>query len=365
MLTDDFNPLDGRRLSILAPDGALDETRRPAELTDEVLLELYDRMVALRAADQVALTLQRAGRMGTYPPTLGQEAAVTGSAAALAPEDWVVPSFREMGAMLLKGVPLRLIYLYWMGCEWGSHFPDGVRVLPISAPVGTQTLHGVGLSWAARLKREAWVCLTYFGDGATSKGDFHEALNFAGVFRTPTVFLCQNNQYSISVPRPRQTASPTLAQKAVAYGFPGIQVDGNDLVAVYAATREAAARARAGDGPTLIEAQTYRLGPHTTADDPTRYRPEEELAAQAPFDPLLRLRLYLENQGLITPETEAPRQARHEDWARQEAREAEAAVSANPDDIFDYTFDRLPPYLQSQQDYHHRLLAARQEASRG
>lgn len=365
MLTDEFHPLDGGRVALLAPDGSLDNARRPEDLDDAELLRLYDQMVLLRSADQVALSLQRAGRMGTYPPTLGQEATVIGSAAALAPQDWVVPSFRELGAMFLKGVPLRLLYLYWMGSEWGSHFPEGVRVLPVCAPVGTQTLHGVGLAWAAKLKGEAAVTLIYFGDGATSKGDFHEGLNFAGVFQTPCVFVCQNNQFSISVPRQHQTAAATLAQKAVAYGFPGLVVDGNDLVAVYAATREAVARARSGGGPTLIEAQTYRLGPHTTADDPTRYRTEAELAAQAPYDPLLRVRLYLERQGLLTAAEESQRQERHEEFARQEAREAEALISADPDEMFDYTFAQLPAYLQTQKDYLHRVRGDQQEAAGG
>ncbi|OPX19817.1 MAG: pyruvate dehydrogenase (acetyl-transferring) E1 component subunit alpha [Desulfobacca sp. 4484_104] len=365
MLWAEYDPLANRRLAILSPEGQMDEGWRPSELDDEALLHLYDRMVALRQADLLALNLQRAGRMGTYAPTLGQEAANIGSAALLQAEDWLVPSFRETGAMLLKGVSLKLIYLYWMGCEWGSHFPEEVRVLPICAPVSTQTLHGVGLSWAAQLKGENWVTLIYLGDGGTSKGDFHEAMNFAGTFQTPTVFFIQNNQFAISVPRTRQTASATLAQKAIAYGFPGIQVDGNDLMAVYLATREAVARARAGQGPCLIEAQTYRMGPHTTADDPTRYRSEAELKTQERFDPLLRVRLYLENRGLVNPETEATREAQHLKWAQEQAREAEAAISYNPDEIFDYHFAELPPYLAEQKAYCQRFLAAKGESAHG
>ena len=362
----DFDPLGGRRVEILDRQGqVVNAALRPADLDDDKLLELYDRMVFLRVADEEALTLQRAGRMGTYAPTLGQEAANIGSAAVLQERDWLVPSFREMGAMLLHGVPLELIYQYWMGCEWGSHFPEQVRVLPICAPVGTQTLHGVGLAWAAKLKGEPTITLIYFGDGATSKGDFHEAMNFAGVYRLPCVFFCQNNQYAISVPRTIQTAAATLAQKAIAYGFPGVVVDGNDIMAVYAAAQAAAAQARAGEGPVFIEAQTYRLGPHTTADDPSRYRSPEELQTQEQYDPLVRLRLYLERQGRLNPEGETARRERYQAQVREAAKKAEAAISLNPDDIFAYHYASMPPYLAAQQAYLHRVLAARKEAARG
>lgn len=366
MNLEDFNPLSGKRVEILDEEGNLiGEELRPEVLTDEMVLELYDKMVMLRAADQQALTLQRAGRMGTYPPTLGQEAANIGSAAALETGDWLTPSFRETGAMILRGVPLKLIYLYWMGSEWGSHFPEGVNVLPICAPVSTQTLHGVGLAWAAKLKGERAVNLIYFGDGATSKGDFHEAMNFAGVFFTPNVFFCQNNQYSISVPRSQQTATPTLAQKAIGYGFPGLMVDGNDLLAVYAATQAAVSRAREGGGPTLIEAQTYRLGPHTTADDPNRYRTPDEVKEREPFDPLRRVRIYLERKGLINDDIERERREGYEQMARGEAREAEAMISLNPDDLFDFHYAQMPPYLTWQKEYYHRILAAKREFDRG
>ncbi|MGQ9922041.1 MAG: pyruvate dehydrogenase (acetyl-transferring) E1 component subunit alpha [Desulfobacca sp.] len=362
----EFDPLSGRRVEILDREGTVvSPAWRPADLTDDRLLHLYDQMVFLRVADQQALTLQRAGRMGTYAPVLGQEAANIGSAAVLQEGDWLVPSFREMGAMLLRGVPLMLIYMYWMGSEWGSHFPENVRVLPICAPVATQTLHGVGLAWAAKLKQEQTVTLIYFGDGATSKGDCHEAMNFAGVFQTPCIFFCQNNQYAISVPRSLQTAAATLAQRAIAYGFPGVVVDGNDLLAVYAATQAAVDRARSGLGPVFIEAQTYRLGPHTTADDPSRYRAEAELQAQEPFDPLQRVRLYLEKQGLLTPAAETERWERYRTLAKEEAKKAEAAIPLNPDDIFDYHYATLPPYLSFQKEYLHRILRDAGEPSDG
>ena len=366
MKLEDFDPLSGRRVEILNFEGNLvGEELRPEALTDDLVLQLSDKMVMLRVADQQALTLQRAGRMGTYPPTLGQEATNIGSAGALEGGDWVVPSFREMGAMLLRGVPLRLSYLYWMGCEWGSHFPEDVKVLPICAPVSTQILHGVGLAWAAKLKKENYVTLIFFVDGATSKGDFHEAMNFAGVFKTPCVFFCQNNQYSISVPRPAQTAATTLAQKAIAYGFPGVIVDGNDLLAIYAVTQAAALKGRAGEGPVLIEAQTYRLGPHTTADDPSRYRSAEELKKQEPFDPILRVRVYLEKKGLISEASEKQRLSDYEQMTKDAAKEAEAAVSLNSDDMFDFHYAQMPAYLAVQKDYWHRIEGARKESAGG
>jgi pyruvate dehydrogenase E1 component alpha subunit len=362
----DFDPLQGKRVEILDCEGnVVGPELRPEGLTDELVLELYDKMVLLRVADQQALTLQRAGRMGTYPPTLGQEAANIGSSGVLEEGDWLVPSFREMGAMLMRGVPLKFIYQYWMGCEWGSFFPENVKVLPICAPVSTQTLHGVGLAWAAKLKKEKTATLIFFGDGATSKGDFHEAMNFAGIFKTPCVFFCQNNQFSISVARPAQTAAESLAQKAIAYGFPGVIVDGNDLLAIYAATQAAVWRARAGEGPVLIEAQTYRLGPHTTADDPSRYRSAEELQEHEAYDPIRRVRSYLEGKGLINEGSEAQRLTRYEEMVKEEAREAEASISYNPDDMFDFHYAQMPAYLAFQKEYLHRILAARGESSGG
>jgi pyruvate dehydrogenase E1 component subunit alpha len=366
MKLEDFDPLTGKRVEILDSEGNLvGENLRPEELSDDLILHLYDKMVMLRVADQQALTLQRAGRMGTYPPILGQEAANIGSAGALEDGDWLVPSFREMGAMLIRGVPLKLLYMYWMGCEWGSHFPDGVKVLPVCAPVSTQTLHGVGLAWAAKLKKEDSVTLIFFGDGATSKGDFHEAMNFAGVFKTPSIFFCQNNQYSISVPRPAQTAAATLAQKATAYGIPGVVVDGNDLLATYAVTRKAVIRARAGEGPVFIEAQTYRLGPHTTADDPTRYRTAAELKEHEPYDPIRRVRIYLERKGLISESGEQARRTEYEEMTKNAAREAEAAVSLNSDDMFDFHYAQMPAYLAFQKEYWHRVQKAREETAGG
>jgi pyruvate dehydrogenase E1 component alpha subunit len=235
--------------------------------------------------------------------------------------------------------------------------PVELNVLPVAIPVGSQLLHGVGVAWAQKLQGRKSAALVYFGDGATSEGEAMEAFNFAGVFSTPTVFFCQNNQYAISVPRTRQTAARTIAQKAVAFGFRAIQIYGNDVLAVYGAVKEALDLARAGEGPSLIEALTYRLGPHTTADDPTKYRSEEERRKNEPFDPLLRLQKYLGRKGLWSEEKERELQAAAREEVEQAVAEAERAVdAADPESIFDYTYERLPPYLRRQKEEYLALI---------
>jgi pyruvate dehydrogenase E1 component alpha subunit len=265
--------------------------------------------------------------------------------------DWVIPAFREIGATLMMGIPLKNFLLYWMGNEMGSRAPEGINVMPVSVPVGTQTLHAVGVAWAAKLKGDKAVALVYFGDGATSKGDFHEAMNFAGVFKTPTIFFCQNNQYAISVPRSLQTASKTLAQKAIAYGFDGIQVDGNDLFSVMVAAKEAVEKARSGGGPTLIEGVTFRFGPHTTADDPTKYRTDNEIEPWKPLDPLVRLRLYLKGKGLWSDQIEQETAELAQAEIDQAVKEAEAVPVPEVDDLFKYVFAEMTPPLKEQLEY--------------
>jgi pyruvate dehydrogenase E1 component alpha subunit len=350
-MIENYDPLKGEMLRILHPDGRLEETLRP-DLNDETVQNLYRKMVLIRLADQRALALQRQGRLGTYAPVIGQEAAQVGSAYALGKGDWVFPSFRETGVIYMKGVPLRDIYLYWMGDESGQKVPEGVYVFPVSVPVGSHPLHAVGAGWAAKLQGEKICTVAYFGDGATSEGDFHEAMNFAGVFQTPTIFFCQNNQYAISVPRKKQTAAKTLAQKAIAYGFHGVQVDGNDLFATYSATKEAREKALAGKGPTLIEAVTYRFGPHTTADDPTKYREDAEVQEWKKLDPMLRLQRYLQSKGLWSEEQETQMRAEAETSVNQAIQEAESIPAPGPEEIFKYTFAEMTPALKEQlKDY--------------
>ena len=349
-LMEDYHPLKGKMFQILKPDGTLQPGGKPP-LTDQETLALYQKMVFIRLADQRALSLQRQGRFGTYAPIWGQEACQVGSAYLLHRGDWIFPAFREIGATLMMGVSLKSFYLYWMGNEIGSRSPEGINVMPVSVPVGSQTLHAVGAAWAAKIKGDKIVTIAYFGDGATSKGDFHEAMNFAGVFKTPTIFFCQNNQFAISVPRSLQTASKTIAQKAIAYGFDGIQVDGNDLFAVIMATKEAVEKARSGAGPTLIEGVTYRFGPHTTADDPTKYRKEEEIEPWKPLDPLVRLRLYLKGRGLWNEEVETRITEEAQKEIDQTVKEAEAVPTPEVEEIFKYVFAEMTPPLKEQLEY--------------
>jgi pyruvate dehydrogenase E1 component alpha subunit len=349
-LMEDYHPLKGKMFQILKPDGTLQPGEK-APINDQETVTLYQKMLFIRMADQRCLMLQRQGRFGTYAPIWGQEACQVGSASMLQRGDWVFPAFREIGATLIMGIQLKNFLLYWMGNEVGSKAPEGINVMPVSVPVGSQTLHAVGAAWGAKLRGDRVVTIVYFGDGATSEGDFHEAMNFAGVFKTPTIFFCQNNQYAISVPRAIQTASKTLAQKAIAYGFDGIQVDGNDLFAVIVATREAAERARSGVGPTLIEGVTFRFGPHTTADDPTKYRTDEEIEPWKPRDPLVRLRIYLKEKGLWNEGLEQKTTEEAQKEIDQAVKDAEAVPVPEVDEIFKYVFKEMTQPLKEQLEY--------------
>ncbi len=282
-------------LSILNVAGAL--TGPDPGLSVEQLREMYRLMVLSRELDRRMLALQRQGRIGTFAPLLGQEAVQVGSAMALASHDFVFPSYREHGVQIARGMPLEVILAYWRGLPNADWDVRRHRMGITTVPIASQLPHAVGYSYITDLREEGSVTVVYFGDGATSEVDFHSGMNFAGVWNTPTVFICSNNGYAISVPYRKQTASATIAQKATAYGMPGIRVDGMDPLAVFTATEEAVERARAGGGPTLIEAVTYRYGPHATADDPTRYRPQAEVEEWKRKDPIDRLRAHLEALG--------------------------------------------------------------------
>src|SRR5256714_2525187 len=285
-------------LSVLDAEGNLDSALDPG-LPPAELKRLYRAMLLARRLDERMVRLQRQGRIGTFAPIKGQEASQVASVAVLRPTDWRVPPFRETAAMIWRGWPIEKLLLFFAGhLEGGQPAPDQ-RDLPITIPVSTQLPHAVGLAYAAQYRADDVVVMAYFGDGATSEGDFHEAMNFAGVWHVPVVFVCQNNQWAISVPLKKQTHSRTIAQKALAYGFNGLQVDGNDVLAVYAATREAVDRARAGDGPTLIECVTYRLGVHTTADDPTQYRAEEDAKMREQKEPPTRFTADMRQKSLL------------------------------------------------------------------
>ncbi len=347
MRLEDYNPLDNIQYSVLDPNGKILKEEDIPDLSDDELIYLYKTMLYTRVIDDKALSYQRQGRMLTYAPNTGQEAAQIASAYALEKGDWLVPAFRELGAWLVKGVPLKNIYLYWYGNEWGSHIED-VRILPISVPIASQLQHAAGIGMANNIKGEKDIVLAVVGDGGTSEGDFHEALNFAAVFKAPVVFLIQNNQYAISTRRAIQSMSKNLALKAISYNMPGILVDGNDIFAMYNATKAAVDRARKGEGPTLIEAYTYRLGAHTTSDDPTKYRENEEVEEWKKKDPVLRFKLYLQEKGLITDQWEEKTKNDLEEEVMATFESIENKSDTEIEDIFKYHYETMPPQLEEQ-----------------
>jgi pyruvate dehydrogenase E1 component alpha subunit len=336
-------------LSILTEDGNLDGELEP-DITEEMHLKMYRAILLGRRFDEKMLDLQRQGRIGTFPPIKGQEAAHIGSVAQLTATDWLVPSFRETPAEIMRGRTMESVLLYYNGFNEGVIIPDKQRDLPMSVPVASQILHAVGLGWAAKYRNTNEVVMVFFGDGATSEGDFHEALNCAAVYQTPVIFICQNNQWAISVPVSHQTHSKTLAEKAIAYGMPGLQVDGNDILAVYAATKEAIDRARSGCGPTLVECLTYRIMMHTTADDPKKYRTEEEVEHWRRRDPLPRYRGYLMRKGILSDEKADQLENEITAEIKKAVANAEKEMErlGDPLEMFDHLYAELPPHLIEQ-----------------
>ncbi len=340
---------DVKYLQILDENGNCDEKNKP-KISDDVLKEMYRFLILTKTFDDKALKLQRQGRMGTYAPMRGQEACQIGSAFAMQKNDWVFPAFRENGVYMIKGVAPEMLYRYWIGDERGMQIPNGINILPVSITVGAHLPHAVGAAMGFNYLGEKNVSIVYFGDGATSEGDFHTALNFAGVYNAPCVFICQNNQWAISVPVKEQTASQTIAQKAIAYGFPGIQVDGNDVFAVYKATKDAIDRARAGQGPTLIECFTYRLADHTTSDDAKRYRNENEIVEWVKKDPIVRFEKYLSDKKIINPVLIGKVKAEAEQQIERAVKNAESAKPQPPTEMFDYLFESLTDDMKEQRE---------------
>lgn len=337
-----------------APDCFIDADGRvmrplPAFARDtKQVMALYRAMVLTRAFDAKAVALQRTGRLGTFASSLGQEAVSVGAAAAMHPDDVFIPSFREQGGQLWRGVTPLELFLYWGGDERGSDFKGPRQDFPICIPVASHAPHAVGVALALKLRGESRASVCVLGDGATSKGDFAEALNMAGVWQVPVVFVVNNNQWAISVPLSRQTAAATLAHKAVAAGIPGERIDGNDVVAVCDAVGRALARARSGGGPTLIEAVTYRLSDHTTADDASRYRDDAEVSRHWTAEPVLRLRQYLFTLGAWTKQHEEHLLAEVASLVDSAAAEFLAGGPRPVETIFDCTFAELPRELADQ-----------------
>jgi pyruvate dehydrogenase E1 component alpha subunit len=336
------------RLEVLNEDGTVDQALMPA-LSAEDIKRLHAHMVLTRQFDERMFKLQRQGRLGTFARVAGQEGAHVGAAFAMRPSDWLVPAFRETGALLLRGITMVQLLQFWGGDERGAAFPRDLRTLPVAIPVGTHMLHAVGIGWALKDAGQEAAVLTVFGEGATSEGDFSEAMNMAGVFQVPVVFFCQNNQYAISVPYTRQTASPTVAQKALAYGMFGVQVDGNDVFAVCRAVSDALDRARTGHEPTLIEAYTYRVTDHTTSDDARRYREEEEVAEWRGRDPIERLARYMRANSLIDEAGEAEVLAEADREVAEAVDAFEAVVPPGPEEIFAHVFAEKTPQLLEQE----------------
>jgi 2-oxoisovalerate dehydrogenase E1 component alpha subunit len=343
-------------LEVLRADGSLDPATDP-RLEPSFVVALYRHMVLMRRVDERLVLLQRQGRIAFHIGSLGEEATVLGSAAALRDSDWIFPCYREFGAALFRGMTLES-YLHAMFGDAedpskGRQMPDhyscrAAKFGSISSPIGTQITQAVGFGWAAKMKKDPLVTLAYFGDGSTSSAEFHNGMNFAGVFGTPTVFFCRNNGWAISVPSERQTASATFADKGVAYGVPGVRCDGNDLFAVYAATRAAVERAAAGGGPTLIEAVTYRMAGHSTSDDPKAYRQEGAVDAWRRKDPLARLRQHLDLRHLWSDAQQAELDAKIDRDFKQAVAKVEATPAPSLESMFEDVYAELPWHLQEQ-----------------
>jgi pyruvate dehydrogenase E1 component alpha subunit len=327
-------------LQYVAPSG---QVVKDLPLPLEEIVRGYRATARARLFDERAVILQRQGRLGVYAPYRGQEAAQVGAALALSADDWLVPSYRDTAAALTHGLPLATAILYWRAHPAGWRFPDDVRVLPFYIPIATQMPHAVGLALAGRYQPRPWVSMVFIGDGGTSEGDFHEAVNFAAVFKAPVVFVVQNNGWAISTPTQRQMGNTRIVDRAQGYGIAGDRVDGNDLVATWTAAQRAVERARQGLGPTLIEALTYRIAPHTTSDDPGRYRDEALARRHALEEPVGRLRKALTAAGAWDDAKEAALQTELEEELAQALKVADAEPEMAPEQIVKHVFKELGP----------------------
>ena len=332
---------------ILDPEGNL--VGEVPDLDDERMLALYRYMQLGRLFSNKIIAMQRQGRATTFGSLVGQEATAVGLAAPLQTQDWLATSYREIASLFVKGVPITTVAYSFRGFT-PENWPSEAHCLPIQIVIGTQMLHAVGLAMAAKIAGDPVVAVGVCGDGATSEGDFNEALNFAGVFHAPVVLVVQNNGWAISVPRHKQSAAQILAARGAGFGIPSVLVDGNDILAVYDVMQQAVNRARSGEGPTLVETLTYRIGAHTTADDPTRYRDPAEVESWRAKDPITRFQRFLIKRGLLTEEQVQQTITDLEEEINAAVREAEAMPPMAPDSFFDYTMAELPPRLQEERD---------------
>src|SRR5581483_3659380 len=335
-----------RGLRRVIGDGASVPDGEVEGLSETDLLELYRQLVLLRTYDERSLVYHRQGRIGTYAIFWNHEAMQVGSHYALERRDWIFPSYRESAIGLLRGMPPATVLSWWRGHPAGWWNPLDYNVASICVPIATHVPHAAGLAWGKKLRGEQTVAIAYFGDGATSEGAFHEGANFAAVMRAPLVLFCNNNQWAISTPLSAQTAAPTLADKAIGYGMPGVRVDGADVLAVYAATREAVARARAGDGPTFVEAVTYRAAPHATADDPSVYIDAERVEEERSRECLARFEGYLRRAGLLDDAATERVKTEAADAMRAGIQAAEAEPPADPELIFEHAYADPPAALR-------------------
>jgi pyruvate dehydrogenase E1 component alpha subunit len=338
-------------IQLLGEDGRLLDGAEPG-LSDEQVLEALRYMMIARAFDTKCWSLQRQGKINTFAPVVGQEGAVTGSSMALDPaRDWIVPQYRELPAQLRHGITGESLILYRQGHPHGGIIPDGVRVMPYQVSLAAQLPHAVGIGWGLKLQEKPGVAVVYFGDGASSEGDFHESCNFAAAFDIPVIFFLQNNQWAISTPRSQQSAAADLASRAPGYGMPGFSVDGNDLLAVHKVTQAAVERALAGHGPTLIEAHTFRLWAHTTADDPTRYVDPDVKKKWEQRDAIDRVQRYLAHRGAWEEDRQSEMNKAVEDYIDDVFAKAAAYPPPRPEENYEHIYAESTPGLRRQQSW--------------
>lgn len=351
----EYPPAENKMLQLIDNDGNVIDPQKMPAIDTETVINAYRKMLFSRTADAMAISFQRQGRMYTYPPNNGQEAISVAAGMIIRENDWLVPAFRELATWLAKGATLKEVFLYYMGNEEGNTFRNAKHFLPFCVPIASQLPHAAGIGYAINYEKKDEVVFAFVGDGGTSEGDFSEALNFAAVWKAPVIFTVQNNQYAISVPVSKQTHSVNIAVKSMAFGIPGIKVDGNDFFAMYAAYKEAQEYARAGNGPVLIEAFTYRKGAHTTSDDPTVYRSKDEETEWDKTDPLKRMKKYLLNNNLWKKDEEKL----IDEFKKEVEKQFEEAENFTPyllDDVFKYSYVEMPDELKRQKEEYEKFL---------